>query len=392
MLAVLLPPAAAGMTFAVNFWWSSQLSTLLQACPHQHHYLLRQLLTAVSGEAVQLLLAGIQPWQQHQQQQQEHGARVCGNTVRPVPAAGVPEGAAGAQPEAVEARRQRPHSQLGKRPAGGDSDAEAAAAEPDATAGTIPQPAAAGSKRVCGSSSDTAQPCGLTAFEQVALDALLSDTAAAEAPAAAAADDAQLHPQHEGGAPAQQGASHSEQQQDGQQPSGLLPDAAWWQQQAGAQEHLLAAAVARCSSSSQGGGGGWALGLHGTAARVLAALQPGQLLRVLWAGATHRPEQVARLLLHGLSPAAAQLLTRGFEAADGLFAGDGDVEGGSAAGAEARADAAPAGLTQAAFYSSLYSTVPDPAAVLQALLAGKVALWDAAARLVLGAHLGWASL
>jgi hypothetical protein len=71
------------MTFAVNFWWDSPLSLLLKAQPHMHHYFVRQLLAATSSEAVELLLAGIQPWTDsnitpQQLQQQQHPGVVEG--------------------------------------------------------------------------------------------------------------------------------------------------------------------------------------------------------------------------------------------------------------------------------------------------------------------------
>jgi hypothetical protein len=118
------------------------------------------------------------------------------------------------------------------------------------------------------------------------------------------------------------------------------------------------------------------LGLGSAAARVLAALQPGQLLRLLWVGAHTQPRAMARLLLHGLGPAASQLLTQHFEAADDLFCG-------------CSSEILP--VSRDEFYSGLYATVPDASAVLAALCRAQERLWASAARVVLAAHLGGCS-
>jgi hypothetical protein len=158
------------------------------------------------------------------------------------------------------------------------------------------------------------------------------------------------------------------------------------------------------------------------------ALQPHQLIRVLWEGAVQHPGQLGDLLLHRLNPAAAQLLTQALEAADGLFADSSSNrsdESAAAAGgggrrpyfhSEAAAaaatadgggpDTAPAadssqqqqqqqrqqqvcvGVTRQQFYAALWGTVADPAQALGVLLQHKTHLVAVATDSLLRAQLG----
>jgi hypothetical protein len=175
---------------------------------------------------------------------------------------------------------------------------------------------------------------------------------------------------------------------------------------------------------------------------LLAALQPDELLRVLWVASTQHAGAVAQLLLHGLSPAAAQLLTQRLEQADACFGGVDEVTaddkqqeeqqqqqqqgpaadqkgeaqqgnlqqpqqqqwkqqqaGGGAGGDEllqqvgvdGRDASACMPFSRAQFYAQLYGCVEDPGAVLAVMLAGKTKLAAAAAGLITRVHMGTAT-
>ena len=66
-----------------------------------------------------------------------------------------------------------------------------------------------------------------------------------------------------------------------------------------------------------------ALGLHDDVTRIFAALTPGALRRVLLAAAERFPRTLEALLLHALSPAAAELLTSKLERDDAALSADG---------------------------------------------------------------------
>ncbi|KAK9823201.1 hypothetical protein WJX72_001067 [[Myrmecia] bisecta] len=83
------------------------------------------------------------------------------------------------------------------------------------------------------------------------------------------------------------------------------------------------------------------------------ALDPLPLRRVLLALAEHFPRSLSVLLMHGLTPAAAELLTGRFEAADAQLVEQGMHQ------------------EQQSFYSRLYSVVDDPQQVLEVMLARK---------------------
>jgi len=289
----------AELTFSVNFWWDSPLSLLLKSQPHQHTYLLRQLMMATSSRAVQALIDSVAPW--------------TPQTTTAVAAAEAEAAAAAAEAAAGEApssKRRRRDTRTGEQQQQEQGKGQRHSLTCDLGDDAVPQ----GSGQQ-GSEYDSGQGLGgqgLSEFESAALQTLLG------------------------------GAGSNPQQQQQQQGSSVLVGEAWWQRQQAAQQQLLSGAVSssnsRRSSSSwacgpgrvaankqqqqqeeEGGGAGDVLGLSHPVTRVLAALQPVQLLRVLWQGAVQSPGAVAQLLLRGLNPAAAQLLTNKLEAADGLF-------------------------------------------------------------------------
>jgi hypothetical protein len=121
------------------------------------------------------------------------------------------------------------------------------------------------------------------------------------------------------------------------------------------------------------------------------------------------PDAVGRLLLGGLNPAAAQLLTQVLEAADSLFDGNSSIPPAAAAGVgagsalrlatprqqqqqqqqEEEGDVpAGVGFARQEFYGRLYGTVSDPSEVLQVLLQHKTMLAAAATDMILKAQLG----
>jgi hypothetical protein len=397
------------MTFAVNFWWDSQLSRLLKAAPHQHHYLLRQLLSATSSDAAQLLLASIQPWapqgdhqqqqaqplqqpeqsQQHPEQQQNHQEKQQ-------------------QPDEDQAAPCNAH----KRPRLDNSSVASQQQQQDAAGLGVGE--------------------GLTQFEAQALAVLTAGLG----PQDEQQQQEQQQQRTTAADPKPAGVTDSEAAGGAASSSsapctGLLVSDSCREQQSTCQQQLLAAAVAGGAVVSQeqqqeeeqqrgvwrsAGSSGDVLGLTDPVSRVLAALQPRQLLRVLWQGSTQHPAAVGQLLLHGLSPAAAQLLTQGLEAADGLLAAADVGSNGQAAAAvnDTSNTAAPGSAARSAqqevleqqqegtevapgaalycsrqeFYGRLYGTVQDPAEVLQALLRAKTRLAAAATGVVLRAQLG----
>ena len=426
------------MTFAVNFWWDSPLSLLLKAQPHMHHYFVRQLLAATSSEAVELLLAGIQPWTDsnitpQQLQQQQHSGVVEGQWHMPL---SPPQQRQEAEERNKSAQQQKQQGvQEGgrqrKRPSPSeDSDPPHHSHHHSHHNHNQQQQQEQGSPLQHGPGSL------LTAPEAAALRVLLGPASQADT------QQPSLPP------PQQQPQQQQHEQQQQQQQSGILVGDAWWAQQRASQQQLLPEAVAATAvepdsrshyhqqqqpgtqhvgpqdkRQQQGN-----LGLSDPVSRVLVALQPHQLIRILWEGAVQHPGQLGDLLLHRLNPAAAQLLTQALEAADGLFAdsssniSDESAAAAAAAGggrrpyfhSEAAAaatadgggpDTAPAadssqqqqqqrqqqvcvGVTRQQFYAALWGTVADPAQALGVLLQHKTHLVAVATDSLLRAQLG----
>ena len=90
--------------------------------------------------------------------------------------------------------------------------------------------------------------------------------------------------------------------------------------------------------------------------RVIATLRPHQLQMVLVSMAQRVPRNLEALLLHGLPPAAAEILTRKLETA-----------------AEYTEAAAGQPLDQQAFYQQVYGACADPQQIFDRLLHQKEA-------------------
>lgn len=103
--------------------------------------------------------------------------------------------------------------------------------------------------------------------------------------------------------------------------------------------------------------------------RVIAALDPPELRRVLLSMARRTPRTLEAMLLFGLTPLATELMTRSFEA--------GDVAEEPGVGKCGVGEAGPG------FYEEIYSVCEDKALVMQAMVGRKEALSKEACRLVL---------
>jgi hypothetical protein len=430
------------MTFAVNFWWDSPLSLLLKAQPHMHHCFLRQLLAATSSEAVQLLLAGIQPWTDSNitpQQQQQHPRVVEGQGHMPL---SPPQQRQEAEERNKPAQQQKQQGvqegcrQLKRPRLSYNSDPAHHYHQQQQQQGPgLAQQQLEQHQQEQGSPLKHGPGSSLTNLESAALHVLLRGAAEADT------HQPPLQQQQQ-----QQQQDHQQQQQQ----SGLLVGEAWWAQQRASQQQLLAEAAAATATAvepdsrshhqqqqqqpgtqhvaaqdkcqQQG-----SLGLSDPVSRVLVTLQPHQLIRVLWEGAVQNPGRMGDLLLHRLTPAAAQLLTQALEAADGLFADSSSNRSDESAAAAAAAtaaggrrpnlhseaaaaadgrgsDTAPAadssqqqqqqqqqgcvGVTRQQFYAALWGTVADPAQALGVLLQHKTHLAAAATDSLLRAQLG----
>lgn len=102
-------------------------------------------------------------------------------------------------------------------------------------------------------------------------------------------------------------------------------------------------------------------------AQIFSALAPPSLQRVLLVMSSEFPRTFEALILHGLSPAASEILTRRFEQMDGEL----ELE-----------------ISQEEFYERIYSVFDDPRLAMASLLDGKESFSALALKRVMDQYLG----